>query len=103
MGLPTGPASLAGNRQRAQRRVRGQVAEVVLALETRAPSADQSDLIPWQVPAVAPDQPNTEPDAGRGEPDGECTLAALPPDDPATAMPVQHLLRLQRVLIKRQN
>jgi site-specific DNA recombinase len=52
------PARLDGSRQRPQRGPRRQVAEVVLALATRAPLAHQPDLVTRQVAVVRPGLPS---------------------------------------------
>src|SRR3954470_15832818 len=94
------PARLDGSRQRPQRGPRRQVAEVVLALATRAPLAHQPDLVTRQVAVVRPGLAVTDPHAGGREPCRERALGAVPPGHPAPGQVGQRRLGLARFLVQ---
>lgn len=103
------PAGAAGRRrprarldranQRASRRARRQVGQVVLALARRAPLAHQPVLCPLQVPVVAPDRAVADPHAGGGEAGRQRALRAqtAPAAAPLAAGSCAHSARGDRV------
>lgn len=100
MSLLAHPARLDGGGERAQRGPRRQVAEVVLALATRAPLAHQPDLVAGQVAVVRPGCTIADPDAGCRELRGQRALGALSPCHPAPGQVGQHRLGLARLLVR---
>src|SRR4051794_27796301 len=79
MCLLAGPARLHGSGQSPQRGPRRQVAEVVLALATVAPLADQPDLLAWQASAVGGARAVGDAHPEGGEAGAEWPLGAAPP------------------------
>jgi hypothetical protein len=68
------PARLDGGRGRPQRRVRGQIAAVVLPLAADAPFARPPDLLSRPVPAIGPRCSIANPVTRHGEPGGKRTV-----------------------------
>ena len=85
------PARLDRRHERASRRVRRQVAEVVFALAARSPLAHQPDLFAGQVPRGPGDRPVAHADADGREALGERALGPPPPGHPAPPGRGQHV------------